>query len=434
MIKRIFSLITVLIMITAVAITASAEGLPFDGVEGAPQRIHFLFSYPNEGSENIEAVFTVSDELCRLRSMTSAEQEKHYGSAYECCVQYDWSIDSDSNWHYDETWETAEGDYPFQRLTGSFVEKHEVFWFRYGEAVERCKGAIISGTPPADSEEALSVNKFDFINHKLYIRARFFIYEYSTAKSYTGKWSDTYLVNDYFEGKSAGKYKGDEKGVSPDVSSVRLEGDTVTFNISFDDSTKEQAYLLKCSGNPDFAIESQVRLNGGEWSYWITGNELYPYLVGINRLKFNDSHFEGKIEYRCRLVFSEVNELPSYNSGWSDIITVENGEAVIIENDDPFDEKANDAVKSNSDECGVCGKCPFHPFGICMFIWIGIALIIVAIVVYNVISVRKKKKKQAEIFIKEQESRKTEEKKEESIINIDLTPKIKTEDKENGGN
>ena len=427
MIKRLVSALTVIMLIFTLGVTASSEGLPFESVKGAPEKLYFMFSYPNEGSESIEVIFTVPDEICELKALTSEQQEKFYGSAFECCVQYDWSVDSDKAWNYNATWDTADGDYLFQRLTGSFVEKQELFWFTYDEAAERCKGAVKSET----SDDGVTVRKFDFDNHSLYVRARFFILEYSTGECHIGDWSDVYFLNDYFDGKKVPeKYKGDEKGVSPKVSSVKFNDDnSVTFDVSFDDSVKEQAYLLKCSGNPDFTVESQVRINDGEWQYWILGNELYPYVVGTRVMMLNDSYLQGKFEYKCRMIFNEVNDIPGYNSGWSDIITIENGKATIVKNDDPFDEKETDNQAEKEKKCSVCGFCPVHPFGICMFIWIGIIVLVILIIVYNVIMAKKKKEKQSEIE-KRQELSRASGNKEESIINIDLTPKIKNDSTE----
>ena len=431
MYKRIISLFIMVIIAAASAVTAFAEGLPFDDI-GVPGDLYFTFSYPNEGNESIEAVFTVPDDLASLRGKTSEQQEKFYGSAYECCIQFDWSIDSEDAWHSDETWDSPDGDFPFQRLTGSFVEKTELFYFAYEEAVERCKGALTVETlKDAESEETVDVHSFDFDAHTLYVKARFFVYEYSTGKCYTGEWTDAHSVNDDFDGSNTpDAYKGSEKGAAPVISNARIDGSVVMFDLNFDDTTKREAYLLKCSGNADLNIESQIRFDGGSWDYWMLGTELTPYVVGTKVLSLRDEHLSSRIEFRCRLIGNAYNDIPGYNSGWSNILVIENGEVSLEKNNDPFDEKPAKTQKVDDGKCGVCGICPFHPFGICMFIWISLAAVVIAIIVYNVIMIKKKKKRAEEIRVRQQEARSTASA-EESIINIDLTPKIRQEDNTN---
>ena len=111
------------------------------------------------------------------------------------------------------------------------------------------------------------------------------------------------------------------------------------------------------------------------------------------------------------------------------------GEVKLVTNTDPFDEEVakaqQAAAEKEANKCKVCGICPFHPFGVCMFIWIAILLVIVLIVLYNVRAHSKKKKREAEIKAREEASRATRFEKTESIFNTDrIQPNKKEEEEE----
>ena len=449
MLKRILSVCAAVCMALALCVPAFANGLPFEKVPEAPQKLDFLFSYPNEGGECIEAVFTVPDALSEIAVLSAENQQKYYGTVFETCVQFDWAVDDENAFHCDKTWDTVDGDYPIQKLTGSFVEQTELFWFTYDEAAERCAPGVITkenavSTPIYDEEgiitdsvrETVDCRVFDFDKHELYVRARFFVYDY-TAKTCTfSDWSETAKVGDAFrEVKEPELYKGNVE--RPVLSKVQLSDQEgwFEFRLSFPDSVKEAAYLLKTTCDTELNLESQVRVNGGEWQYWIVENDLYPYLVGLRRFSVLKTDLENKLEYRCRLTGGNPDDGTALTTGWSDILTYENGEVKLVTNTDPFDEEVakaqQAAAEKEANKCKVCGICPFHPFGVCMFIWIAILLVIMLIVLYNVRAHSKKKKREAEIKAREEASRATRFDKTESIFNTDrIQPNKKEEEEE----
>lgn len=431
--KRFLSAVTAFCLALVLCVSAFAAGFPVQKLD-APEKLRFLFSYPNEGSECIEAVYTVPDDLCAVASLSAEAQQKYYGSAFETCVQFDWSVDSKDSFHYDETWDTIESDCPIQKIGGSFVEKSEVFWFAYEEAIERCApGIVTKSVPVPEDDSVVSVHTFDFDKHELYVRARFFVYEYATKTVYTSDWSKTANVGDSRKSETP---RVDSRTDAPDLSKARIDTDVsgvFYYDISFPDALKDIAYTLRAAGT-DLNFESQIRINGGEWQYWITQDELYPYLVGTRQFSVMPEELQNKLEYRCRLVGGNPDEGTAVTTAWSEIFTYENGKVELLKNNDPFDEQAQaDAQKlaeKQANKCPVCGICPVHPLGVCMFIWLGILVVIALIVVYNVRASKKKKAKQAEIRARQEASRTNNAEKTASIFNTDAIKPISEQKEE----
>ena len=411
--KRLLCFVLALCLAAAAAFSAAANGLPFDKPD-APDGLTFLFTYPNDGNECIEAVFTVPDALCRVASLTQAQQEKYYGAAFESCVQFDWSVDSDKAFHYDESWDSIGGSYPIQKLTGSFVDKCEVFWFAYPEAVQRCKSGIVNRNP-----EKGEVYAFDFDNHKLYVRARFLIYDYQSQTCTFSDWSD---VGDVGAARTADKPDVPQVGESRiDVSKASLDGNVLTFDAQPSGSIRDIARALLCTYNPQLSLISQMRVDGGAWEYRSMTRGDMPYLVGVREVELPET--TGKIELRCRLTGNNPTDGTAIITGWSDLLTVEDGKVQIVPNDDPFDVKAEEKRQADAareaNRCTLCGICPVHPFGVCMFIWLGGLLLVALIVVYNILASKKKKQRAAQIRAREEASRQTGEDKTGSFVMTD---------------
>ncbi|MDD6061535.1 MAG: hypothetical protein PUB99_02860, partial [Oscillospiraceae bacterium] len=92
---------------------------------------------------------------------------------------------------------------------------------------------------------------------------------------------------------------------------------------------------------------------------------------------------------------------------------------------------AQKQAEKEANKCAVCGICPLHPLGVCMFIWIGILVAVALIVLYNVRASKKKKIRAAEIKAREEASRNADSDKTASIFNTDAiqpAPEKKEED------
>ena len=431
--KHFCSALTAFCLAVLLCVSAFAAGLPVQKLD-APGNLQFVFSYPNEGNECIEAVYTVPDDLCAVASMSVEDQQKYYGSAFETCIQFDWSVDSKDSFHYDETWDTIEAVCPIQKINGSFVGQSEVFWFVYDEAIERCASGIVTkAVPVPDTDEVVTVHTFDFDNHKLYVRARFFVYEYATKTVYTSDWSKDANVGDSLKHKAPDV---DSRMDAPELSKVRIDADVpgvIYYDIDFPDSVKKIAYELKAA-ETELNFESQIRLNGGDWQYWITPDDLFPYKVGTRQFSVMPDDLQGKLEYRCRLMGGNPDNGTAVTSAWSQILTIENGKAELVINDDPYDEKAEAEAQriaeKEANKCAVCGICPVHPLGVCMFIWLGILVVIALIVLYNIRASKKKRAKQAEIRARQEASRMNDTEKTASIFNTDALKPISEQQEE----
>ena len=407
MLKRVFCAIFTVALTLSVCLYASAQDLAADAVSTAPGDLTFVFTYPNEGSECIEAVFLVPDDACVL----AADAEN-----YAVCIQFDWAVDSRDAFHADETWDNVGGDYPIQQLSGFFAEKKEVFWFTYPEAAERCAGALKQTTA-----DGAAVRAFDFDAHRLYVRARFMVYAFADGKCRFSDWSDVYDVGKDF-GTEAPKVPN-TRDDRPAVTDAQLASGMLSYSVRYPESIQKAAYALLCGRGTTLSFESQLRVDGGEWQYWLTENGEQPYLTGTRSVNVAELASAQTIEYRCRLTGSDPSNGSAVITGWSDYVTVRNGKAEITENDDPFGEKAEaqrlKEAEREANKCKLCGICPFHPFGVCMFIWLGVLLLVVLAVVYNVRAMKKKKLREAEVKAREEASRRSEPAKTGSFIQTD---------------
>ena len=425
MLKRLLCVIFSVLLAASVCVCASAGEVEALATAKAPDDLRFVFTYPNEGSECIEAVFSVPSDMCTVASQMLRQPEymDSVVAGEAGLIQFDWSIDSRDAFHYDESWDKPGGDYPLQQLNGSFVEKKEVFWFAYPQSAERCAGAL-----KETEKDGATVRTFDFDAHKLYVRARFMVYLYATQKCFFSDWSD---VCDVGAEKNAAAPKVPDTGKdSPKFTNALLEGNALRFFIEYPDSIHETAKALLAGYGTQLSFESQIRVDGGEWMYWTTENDSMPYLTerstGIAEFKNGET-----IEYRCRLIGHDPSNGNAIITGWSDYATVKDGKAEVVKNDDPFGKKAEaqrlkDAERE-ANKCKVCGICPFHPFGVCMFIWLGILLLVVAVIAYNIVSAKKKKKRAAEVKAREEASRRSSSDKTESFV---LTDRITLQKKE----
>ena len=406
MFKRLLCMIFSVLLALSVCLCASAADAA-TAVTNAPDDLRFVFSYPNEGSECIEAVFPVPDALCAVATADSEQA---------CCIQFDWSVDSRDAFHADENWNVAGGDYPIQQLSGSFVEKKEVFWFAYPEAAERCKGAVKETTA-----DGAAVRTFDFDAHELFVRARFMVYSFATQKCVFSDWSDAFDVGADL-GRDAPKVPdtGEDR---PAVTDARIEDGALIYGVSYPESIRSAAYALLCGYGISLNFESQLRADGGEWQYWATDGGDYSYLSGWRSTPIDELADAKTIEYRCRLTGNNPDNGTAIITGWSDYVTVKDGAVEIAENDDPFGTKAEaqrqkDAEKE-ANKCKLCGFCPFHPFGVCMFLWLAGILLIALVIVYNIYAAKKKKQRAAEVKAREEAARRAAPDKTGSFIQTD---------------
>ncbi len=424
MCKKGLSALLAVCMAALFVFAAAADGLPFDKVPAAPGDMQFVFSYPNEGSECIEAVYTVPDELCRVATLSSEGQMRYYNGDFDVCIQFDWAVDDKDAFHYDESWDTVNGSYPIQKIDGSCVQQTEVFWFAYDEAAERCAPGVL---------ETDGARVFDFDHHSLTVRARFFVYDYKSEKCTFSDWS---------EARDVGKDRGAKPEKIPTVGDERLtiskgtidpqNPGVLTFDLRIPETVRRTLLVLKRDYATELNLESQVRFDDGDWQYWIMMDELYPYLIGQRQISVDPSALDGKIEYRCRLTGGNPDLGTAVTVGWSDILTIEGGNVRMAVNDDPFDEKIAEAeriaAEKEANKCKVCGICP-HPLGLCLFIWIGIVLVVGAIAAYNIIAHKKKVAKQELIRQQEERSREGSAIDTGSFINTDrITLNKKQED------
>lgn len=144
-----------------------------------------------------------------------------------------------------------------------------------------------------------------------------------------------------------------------------------------------------------FVIESQIRVDGGEWVDTYTANAA-DLAGGFRSTASGDVEItmESQVEIRVRIV---CNAMDGTASEWSNIVGNKAAEEIIPEpTATPAPEVTNtptptvkvEPKEKEKHKCKVCGICPVQPLGICLFIW----LVIIIIVIVVVIIVLKKQK------------------------------------------
>ena len=343
---------------------------------------------------------------------SDAFREKYGLWSFEICIQYDVSLDGESNWQYTSEWDSQYnvGSYGegFQSvsLRSELMEDFEFFWLTYYEGPDSdtfvpYKPAILTEKFTGDGYEQ-DIYSFDVENHSLYIRCRYYMEwetydaeknEIGTKQSKFSDWSESAVF-----GKNSTQLTPDEPTtyaapIISDMMIVLSEGDENS-HIEYVQTTPESVwmngvyYLMKEEGQFD-GLETQVSIDGGEWIEFDTADAGGDWcLWNGNRSAHNfDIPIEENSNVRLRVRFtgthgpSEWSNIPEINGGGTQENPGETNKAP--EEKPPVDEPSED-------KCALCGFCSV-PFRLCIFIWIAIALAVILVIVLIMIAAKKKK-------------------------------------------
>lgn len=167
-----------------------------------------------------------------------------------------------------------------------------------------------------------------------------------------------------------------------------------------------QKYYLAIENVYDpYLIETQIRVDDGEWTdaygenpAWLNGGYRSTVYAADSPISP-----EGNVEFRARIV---CNAEDGMASEWSNVVSYVRGieeDAQLVSNEDAVTEDAtlyaNDTdlgAEPEHPSCRLCGICPIQPLGICLFVWIGIAaVIVIAVILLCIRSAKKKKAKKS---------------------------------------
>ena len=173
---------------------------------------------------------------------------------------------------------------------------------------------------------------------------------------------------------------------------------TVDVYVAFPDSVYEALNYAteEMSLSDPFTLVTEVRSEGEEWEE-ISLNDPKEIRDGYRAATLSGPTLSPRknTECRARVVCWALN----ITSDWSNVVNsygtgdlLPSEEETEAEETEPGVEKAGEA--GNEKTCPVCHFCP-QPLGLCLFLWILIA-VLVAVVVFLVIRAVTKKKKQEE--------------------------------------
>ncbi|MCL2509305.1 MAG: hypothetical protein FWF05_09035 [Oscillospiraceae bacterium] len=376
--KRLISIaIAALLLCAAFTVAVSArEELP----ESKPKELFTTFVYPNEGSEFMKLHYLVPESVCRFIALSSGEKIEKYGFDVKCVMQVDWSVGGERNWHYNNSWDSGRGDFRFYYPGVDFIGEGELFWLTYQDHRQMLGDAVVT----RQNEYGESYRVFDFENRELYIRARFTYIDGEGQVRWLSDWSDSFRVNDAYEGKAAGELGSSDFGHAVIGRQPVFADGSVYFDLSFDGDAMETAWSIKTLTGMDMFLQSEVRINDGEWEPRIISEDTNPYGIGARMVWIGGDAEAGKVEFRCRLYYGGNPErnVPAAETAWSDNIVIENGVLLLAEN---VDEPEDDWEKPEGKKISL------------IYIWIGIGALALILIVVVLLSMLKGKKRTSEI-------------------------------------
>ena len=373
------------------------------------------------------------------------EVEDHGYTDLWVTPQMDWSVDNQTDWHYNKYWDTDGYDEDYVQHLGEwaytdFLEGDEqvvtawVFGYMgnindpadtgwYGDHenadYDGWKDVLPEGCYKVIKDNDVSQASFDFENHTIYVRMRYVVTirteeEGKEEFKVASDWSEVAAV-----GKEGEKNEPVKEGdiAAPIISDLRMTDKdfngfpVVAFKIEVPEELTKLNTRLQADyeNGGDITIEVEARVQGksdwielqGDWK--LKSGELEYKLQTLAEAEGKvdkDTPIELRARYCCRQY-----DLDDIYSDYSEIITFASEDMEVIATPTPTEapDEPDEAItptpkpaeeKEEKDKCGLCGFCP-RPLGICIFIWL-IIIIVIVVVVIVVIKKTGKDKKQKE--------------------------------------
>ena len=420
--KKLLSMILSILMIIPLCISGvSAEENDISKFElpapKAPNYFVYTDGNASEGAhDHLRMIMVADPEVALLAAEydrdSDAFREKYGLWSFEIVMQYDVSLDGESNWQYTSEWDSqySVGSYGegFQSvsLRSELMDDFEFFWLTYYEGPDSdtfvpYKPAILTEKFTGDGYEQ-DIYSFDVENHSLYIRCRYYMEwetfdaeknEIGEKQSKFSDWSESAVF-----GKNGTQITPDEPTTyaAPVISDMKIvlsEGDENS-HIEYTQTTPESVwmngvyYLMNDEYGFD-GLETQVSINGGEWVEFDTADAWGDWcLWNGNRGAYNfDVPIEEDSNVKLRIRFTGTHG----PSEWSNVLEINGGGTQEIPDNTNKPADAPTTDEPSEEKCSLCGFCPV-PLGLCIFIWIAIAVVVILIVVIMIAIATKKKK------------------------------------------
>jgi len=286
---------------------------------------------------------------------TEAFYEKYGLWYFNIVMQYDVSLDGETNWQYTPEWDTeyytggyADG-YQYESIGTEMIEDFGFFWLTYyeGQGSDTFKPyqpAIITDIYH-DYGYDREVYSFDTKNHSLYIRCRYYM-EWEPLVEYeegNGPGEKQTAVSDWSESAVFGKgstQKIPEEPTSyeaPVISDLQViyDEDMEWHYVHFVQQTPKSVweadlyYMMNDYFEP-LNLDSQVSINGGDWIDADVANSQWATKDGDRVVRFDgDENVFLDTTIKLRTRFSG----PAGQSPWSNVIVLNGVEVEYLPGD-----------------------------------------------------------------------------------------------------
>ncbi len=172
------------------------------------------------------------------------------------------------------------------------------------------------------------------------------------------------------------------------------------FDIAPNKSLLDVAVWQAAAGNPDLGYELEVSVNGSDWTkdpLTAEGLSLDQLIEGgTQTVLVSDENLNEYAYIRLRMRYgASLSADITLNSEWSDSLAFDKKpEETVTEptsvNTIPLYTEDTASTGELKYVCPICGICP-APYGVCLFLWIGAALLIVLLIVLIIALIPKKK-------------------------------------------
>ena len=382
-------LAVIMIAASALSFTASAE-IKLDQLD-TPQTILYRV-YDDGYCERVNVSCVFSDRFTAFTLYSDEERQEKYGmenaTAY---LQLDYRIDA-GDWHYSSLWDSDLTSPSFYRelYAGDCVRSLELFYLN--DAANRELAGSLCKTDSKKTADGTNRYVFDFENHTLYFRVRLAVNYYvgQNTNIVSSDWSKVITVTrDNDPGKAPTEL---EKPVLRDAQVKYDENTEMPYlSLHFDtpESIKKTEAWLTSQMQSQIGVDAVLKVGAEDKA--VTPSTQIGYASDEEKtimLEASDCDDARTLKLKVRYL-AYLDDQPLY-SDYSDEVSFQVP-------------RWTEETGVTHPKCKVCGFC-YPIFGICMFIWLGILLVVGLIA--GIILKMKLDKRSAQKALEEEERQK----------------------------
>lgn len=409
---------------------AFSDAFLTDGKLPAPgEDYEQILEYDGEHSQVGRMYSTQSDTVLALIHEWDRLGETAFYGEYgfmlsDVRMQHDCRLD-DGDWHYTPGWDEGEYDYDvlpdymclYPTTPCFFSEKiisqgYNIDLYYMDE--DGANWGFFRDVVKQENGGDGKVRYLDLENHTLTFRSRYIIDFYTLdSEGYSEYFK---IFSDWGPETSVGKNGSQAEPSAPE----KLEAPVLS-NFTFADAViedgrswcdwnllwtisdgvfdAEKYYWISEDAFEPVYIESQFRVNGGEWIDVTVANAATIY-GGYRGFTVDDCKEDDTVEFRARFICSPDE---SKNSEWSNVVSNKAGDFTEIEGAEGTEQKGGTLTEdepASGAKCRLCGVCPFRPLGVCLFLWVLLILLVAIVLTILILKAQKKKNKDTKKTVK----------------------------------